>query len=75
MAVEMKEIIAEAAVDASVREKGKVNSTIKDIVEECHITRQAFSLSFRGHSGSDAVAAEAGCQETDGRMPEKTGSG
>ena len=45
MAVEMKEIIAEAAWTLLFEKKVK-KLTIKDIVEECHITRQAFYYHF-----------------------------
>lgn len=45
MAVNMKEMIAEAAVKLLTKKKaGKL--TVKDIVEECQITRQAFYYHF-----------------------------
>ena len=45
MPVDMKEIIAEAAWTLLFEKKVK-KLTIKDIVEECHITRQAFYYHF-----------------------------
>ena len=43
----MKETIAQAAKTLS-QEKGLKKLTVKDIVEECHITRQAFYYHFEG---------------------------
>ena len=45
MAVDMKEMIAEAAKKLLFEKKSK-RLTVKDIVEECHITRQAFYYHF-----------------------------
>lgn len=45
MAVDMKESIAQA-VKTLVTEKGVRRLTVKEIVEECHITRQAFYYHF-----------------------------
>ena len=45
MAADMKETIARAA-KTLVTEKGVKRLTVKDIVEECHITRQAFYYHF-----------------------------
>lgn len=45
MAVDMKETIAQAA-KTLLMEKGVRKLTVKDIVEECHITRQAFYYHF-----------------------------
>lgn len=45
MAIDMKEVIAEAAVTLMF-EKNVKKLTVKDIVEECHITRQAFYYHF-----------------------------
>lgn len=45
MAIDMKEEIAEAARKLLVDKKVK-KLTVKDIVEECHITRQAFYYHF-----------------------------
>ena len=45
MAIDMKEEIVEAARRLLMDKKVK-KLTVKDIVEECHITRQAFLLSF-----------------------------
>lgn len=45
MPVDMKETIAQAA-KALVEGKGARKLTVKDIVEECHITRQAFYYHF-----------------------------
>ena len=45
MAVDMKETIAQAAKRLVV-EKGVRKLTVKDLVEECHITRQAFYYHF-----------------------------
>ncbi|WP_297213136.1 TetR/AcrR family transcriptional regulator [uncultured Flavonifractor sp.] len=41
----MKELIAQAA-KVLIMEKGVKRLTVKDIVEECHITRQAFYYHF-----------------------------
>lgn len=45
MAVDMKESIAKA-VKTLLLEKGVRRLTVKEIVEECHITRQAFYYHF-----------------------------
>lgn len=45
MAVDMKEMIAEAAAGLLMK-KGVKKLTVKDIVEECEITRQAFYYHF-----------------------------
>lgn len=45
MAVDMKETIAQAA-QTLVQQKRFKKLTVKDIVEECHITRQAFYYHF-----------------------------
>lgn len=45
MAIDMKEEIAEAARRLLINKKVK-KLTVKDIVEECHITRQAFYYHF-----------------------------
>lgn len=45
MAVDMKEVIAEAAGKLLLEKKVK-KLTVKDIVEECEITRQAFYYHF-----------------------------
>ena len=45
--MDMKEIIAEAARKLILEKKVK-KLTVKDIVEECQITRQAFLLPFEG---------------------------
>lgn len=45
MAVDMKELIAEAA-KRLLFQKHTRKLTVKDIVEECHITRQAFYYHF-----------------------------
>lgn len=45
MAIDMKEEIAEAARRLLMDKKVK-KLTVKDIVEECHITRQAFYYHF-----------------------------
>lgn len=45
MSVDMKEIIAESAVTLLMEKKIK-KLTVKDIVEQCHITRQAFYYHF-----------------------------
>ena len=45
MAVDMKEIIAEAA-GRLIRERKVKKLTVKDIVEECNITRQTFYYHF-----------------------------
>ena len=45
MPVDMKEIIAQAAKDL-LMEKGVKKLTVKDIVEECRITRQTFYYHF-----------------------------
>lgn len=47
MAVDMKETIAEAACSLLVDRHVK-KLTVKDIVEACHITRQAFYYHFEG---------------------------
>ena len=46
MAVDMKEIIAEAA-GRLIRERKVKKLTVKDIVEECNITRQTFYYHFQ----------------------------
>lgn len=50
MAVDMKETIARA-VKTLVMEKGVRRLTVKEIVEECHITRQAFYYHFEDIPG------------------------
>lgn len=50
MAVDMKETIARAA-KTLVLEKGVKRLTVKDIVEECHITRQSFYYHFEDIPG------------------------
>ena len=45
MAIDMKRVIAEAAMTLLVDKKVK-KLTVKDIVEECHITRQSFYYHF-----------------------------
>ncbi len=45
MATDMKQTIAQAA-KVLVMKKGVKRLTVKDIVEECHITRQAFYYHF-----------------------------
>lgn len=45
MLVDMKDTIAQAAKNL-VTKKGVKKLTVKDIVEECHITRQAFYYHF-----------------------------
>ena len=45
MAIDMKKTIAEAASNILFEKKVK-KLTVKDIVEECHITRQAFYYQF-----------------------------
>ena len=45
MAIDMKKTIAEAA-SSLLFEKRVKKLTVKDIVEECHITRQAFYYHF-----------------------------
>ncbi|MCI5700064.1 MAG: TetR/AcrR family transcriptional regulator [Lachnospiraceae bacterium] len=45
MGIDMKEVIAEAAATLLFEKKVK-KLTVKDIVEECHITRQAFYYHF-----------------------------
>ena len=45
MPADMKETIAQAAVTL-LTEKGAKKLTVKDIVEQCHITRQAFYYHF-----------------------------
>ena len=45
--MDMKEIIAEAARKLILEKKVK-KLTVKDIVEECQITRQAFYYHFEG---------------------------
>ena len=50
MAVDMKESIAQA-VKTLVMEKGVRRLTVKEIVEECHITRQAFYYHFEDIPG------------------------
>lgn len=45
MQVEMKDTIARAAKDLVIK-KGVKKLTVKDIVDECHITRQAFYYHF-----------------------------
>lgn len=45
MPVDMKKIIAEAAKTLLIK-KGVRKLTVKDIVEECHITRQSFYYHF-----------------------------
>ena len=45
MALDMKELIAEAAKKLVMEKKSK-KLTVKDIVEECHISRQAFYYHF-----------------------------
>lgn len=45
MPVDMKEMIAEAALNLLVKHKVK-KLTVKDIVEECRITRQSFYYHF-----------------------------
>ena len=45
MPADMKQTIAQAAADLIMRKGGK-KLTVKDIVEECHITRQAFYYHF-----------------------------
>ena len=45
MAIDMKKTIAEAASNLLLEKKVK-KLTVKDIVEECHITRQAFYYHF-----------------------------
>ena len=50
MAAETKEIIAQAA-KTLITEKGVKRLTVKDIVEECHITRQAFYYHFEDIPG------------------------
>ena len=45
MAADMKEVIANAARNLILEKKVK-KLTVKDIVEECHITRQAFYYHF-----------------------------
>ena len=50
MAADMKETIAQAA-KYLVMEKGVKRLTVKDIVEECHITRQAFYYHFEDIPG------------------------
>lgn len=47
MAIDMKEVIAEAARTLLFDKKVK-KLTVKDIVEECHITRQTFYYHFEG---------------------------
>lgn len=47
MAIDMKEAIAEAARTLLLEKKVK-KLTVKDIVEECHITRQTFYYHFEG---------------------------
>ncbi|MDO4324308.1 MAG: TetR/AcrR family transcriptional regulator [Lachnospiraceae bacterium] len=47
MAIDMKEVIAEAAATLLFEKKVK-KLTVKDIVEECNITRQAFYYHFEG---------------------------
>lgn len=46
MAIDMKKTIAEAASNLLFEKKVK-KLTVKDIVEECHITRQAFYYHLR----------------------------
>ena len=46
MPADMKETIAQAAKEL-VAERGVKKLTVKDIVEECHITRQAFYYHFQ----------------------------
>lgn len=50
MAVDMKESIAQA-VKTLLMEKGVRRLTVKEIVEECHITRQAFYYHFEDIPG------------------------
>lgn len=47
MAVDMKEMIANAAITL-LMDKNCKKITVKDIVEQCHITRQAFYYHFEG---------------------------
>ena len=47
MPIEMKEMIAEATQTLLVDQRVK-KLTVKDIVEQCHITRQAFYYHFEG---------------------------
>ena len=47
MAIDMKEAIAEAARILLLEKKVR-KLTVKDIVEECHITRQTFYYHFEG---------------------------
>ena len=47
MPIEMKEMIAEATQTLLVDRRVK-KLTVKDIVEQCHITRQAFYYHFDG---------------------------
>ena len=47
MAADMKEVIANAARNLILEKKVK-KLTVKDIVEECQITRQAFYYHFEG---------------------------
>ena len=45
MQVDVKDSIAQAAKNLVI-EKGVKKLTVKDIVDECHITRQAFYYHF-----------------------------
>ena len=45
MPVDMKEVIAQAAMKLLIEKHAK-KLTVKDIVEECHITRQTFYYHF-----------------------------
>lgn len=52
--MDMKEVIASAARKLILEKKVK-KLTVKDIVEECQITRQAFYYHFEGIPESDSV--------------------
>ena len=52
--MDMKEVIASAARKLILEKKVK-KLTVKDIVEECQITRQAFYYHFEGKIGRAQV--------------------
>jgi len=65
MAIDMKKTIAEAASNLLFEKKVK-KLTVKDIVEECHITRQAFYYHFEDIP--DPLGFVSGDRSCPGRM-------
>ena len=72
MAIDMKDVIAEAARKL-LMDKNIKKLTVKDIVEECNITRQTFYYHFEGipdlirwilERGTREVMKEADLQES-----------